>query len=84
MEKKNIREVSPEEMAAFLSVNGEKVFRAKQIEEWIWQKGVQDFEEMTNLPKSSRELLKATYYFDKLYRIVFKPPVTVRPKQPGF
>lgn len=66
MEKKNIREVSPEEMAAFLSVNGEKVFRAKQIEEWIWQKGVQDFEEMTNLPKSSRELLKATYYFDKL------------------
>lgn len=66
MEKKNIREVSPEEMAAFLSVNGEKVFRVKQIEEWIWQKGVQDFEEMTNLPKSSRELLKATYYFDKL------------------
>ena len=66
MEKKNIREVSPEEMAAFLSVNGEKVFRAKQIEEWIWQIGVQDFEEMTNLHKSSRELLKATYYFDKL------------------
>lgn len=66
VEKKNIREVSREEIAAFLSANGEKIFRAKQIEEWIWQKGVQAFEEMTNLSKGIRELLNATYYFDKL------------------
>ena len=68
MEKKNIREVSPEEMAAFLSVNGEKVFRAKQIEEWIWQKGVQDFEEMTNT--QSVYLPKQVVNWD----VVFAPP----------
>lgn len=67
MEKKNIREIPLEELTTFLSANGEKTFRAKQITEWIWQKGVQDFEEMTNLSKHIRELLSTAYYFDKIF-----------------
>lgn len=66
MEKKNIREASLSEISAFLTANGEKAFRAKQIHQWIWQRGVTDFEEMTNLSKSTRELLEKAYYFDKL------------------
>lgn len=64
--KKNIREASLQDISLFLTNHGEKVFRAKQIWQWIWQHGASDFDEMTNLSKSIRELLNTTYYFDKL------------------
>ena len=57
-EKKNIRELSLEEMKAFFVENGEKAFRAKQLYEWLWQKSARSFEEMTNLSKSLREKLE--------------------------
>ena len=41
---------------------GEKGFRAKQIDEWLWQKGVTDFEKMTNLSKDFREKLKTKFF----------------------
>lgn len=64
IEKRAIRELSPEETAAFLQENGEKAFRAKQIGQWIWQKGACSFEEMSNLPKPVREFLSQHFYFD--------------------
>lgn len=45
---------------------GEKPFRAKQVHEWLWQKGASQFEEMTNLSKSLREKLDAKYAIDKV------------------
>ena len=39
---------------------GEKPFRAKQVFHWIHQRGVADFDAMTDLAKSLREKLKAT------------------------
>lgn len=66
MEKKNIRDTSPEELAGFLSSHGEKPFRAKQICQWIWQKGVHSFEEMSNLSKATRESLDTAFYFDSI------------------
>lgn len=38
--------------------NGEKMFRGKQIFKWI-HKGVESFDEMTNLPKNLREKLSS-------------------------
>jgi 23S rRNA (adenine2503-C2)-methyltransferase len=38
---------------------GEKPFRAKQVFQWIHQRGVGDFDAMTDLAKSLREKLKA-------------------------
>lgn len=64
--KKNIREESLSEISQFLTSHGEKAFRAKQIWQWIWQRGVNDFDQMSNLSKDTRELLDKTYYFDKL------------------
>lgn len=64
--KQNIREKSLAELTAFLTTQGEKAFRAKQIWQWIWQRGVTDFSEMTNLSKATREALEKAYYFDKL------------------
>lgn len=66
MEKNNIREVSLQDISAFLTNNGEKAFRAKQIWQWIWQHGVNSFDEMTNLSKNTRELLQNHYCFDTL------------------
>lgn len=37
---------------------GEKPFRGNQIFEWLWKKNAQSFEEMHNLPKSLRAILK--------------------------
>ncbi|MDR2130688.1 MAG: 23S rRNA (adenine(2503)-C(2))-methyltransferase RlmN [Odoribacteraceae bacterium] len=61
MEKRDIRELSPAELSAFLQSIGEKPFRAKQIERWLWQKGVTRFEEMRDLPASTRARLQECF-----------------------
>lgn len=43
---------------AFFVDLGEKPFRATQLLKWIYQEGVTDFDEMTNLSKSLRTYLK--------------------------
>lgn len=38
-----------------------KPFAAKQVQEWLWHKGAQSFDEMTNLSKELRDWLKMNY-----------------------
>lgn len=45
---------------------GEKAFRAKQLEEWIWSKAAGSFDEMSNLSKGFRDRLKATYSLQRI------------------
>jgi len=45
---------------------GEKKFRAKQVYEWLWQKGAHDFEEMTNLSKALREQLNTNFVINAI------------------
>lgn len=66
MEKQNIREKSLQDITEFLTTQGEKAFRAKQIWQWMWQRGVTRFEDMTNLSKATQEQLDAAFYFDNL------------------
>ena len=40
---------------------GEKAFRTKQIEDWLWNKWVKSFEEMANLSKDLRQKLDAEF-----------------------
>lgn len=56
-EKQDIRSASLENISTFLVENNEKAFRAKQIWQWLWQKGVHSFDEMTNLSQTTRNLL---------------------------
>ncbi|MAW66050.1 MAG: 23S rRNA (adenine(2503)-C(2))-methyltransferase RlmN [Flavobacteriales bacterium] len=56
--KQNIRLLSPEELKPFFLDMGEKVFRAKQVHEWLWKKSAQSFDDMTNLSIKTRERLK--------------------------
>lgn len=58
---KDIRQATLDDIKTFLTENGEKAFRAKQIMEWLWKKSARSFDEMTNLSLSTRELLKAHY-----------------------
>lgn len=56
-DKKNIRELSLEELIFFFGEHGEKPFRAKQVYEWLWKKSVHSFIEMSNLSSTARTLL---------------------------
>lgn len=54
-----------QELLAEVEKYGEKSFRAKQIYEWLHQKAVMNFDEMTNLSKALREKLKDNFYIAK-------------------
>lgn len=56
--KANLLDLNRADIEAFFASLGEKSFRAKQVMQWIHQYGVSDFEEMTNLSKGLRSLLK--------------------------
>ena len=61
MEKKDIASYSFEELQEEMLAIGEKGFRSRQIYSWIHEKLVDDFEEMTNLPKTLRQKLESAY-----------------------
>ncbi|MEN9348893.1 MAG: 23S rRNA (adenine(2503)-C(2))-methyltransferase RlmN [Flavobacteriales bacterium] len=64
--KKDIRDLSLEDLVAFVEAKGEKKFRAKQVMEWLWKKSAGSFDEMSNLPKGFRDLLADEFAFHKL------------------
>lgn len=61
MEKKDILSLSLNDLKEFLTSKGEKAFRAKQIYEWLWKRPVSNFDDMTNLSKDLRNLLKENF-----------------------
>lgn len=54
MEKPDVKSMTISELQQLLIKFGEPSFRAKQIFDWLHQKNVTQFEEMTNLSKSLR------------------------------
>jgi 23S rRNA (adenine2503-C2)-methyltransferase len=59
-EKTNLLGLDRKAMEAFCAGIGEKPFRASQLLQWIHQRGVDDFEQMTNLSKTLRARLAET------------------------
>ena len=57
-QKTNLLGLSQGDLEAFLAARSEKPFRARQIMQWIYQRGVDDFDAMTDLSKSLRTRLK--------------------------
>jgi len=66
MEKINLKALWIEELESFLDKLGEKKYKAKQLAKWIYNKGVTDFEEMTDLSKDLRRKLSEVAYIGKL------------------
>lgn len=59
--KTDIRQLDRDELIAAFAQLGEPAFRAKQVYAWLWQKGITDFDEMSNLSKSLRQRLTELY-----------------------
>ncbi len=57
----DIRQLSYSELLDVVEHLNEKKFRTKQIHEWLWKSGCTCFDEMTNLPKNTRNTLKKSF-----------------------
>ncbi|MBQ2854701.1 MAG: 23S rRNA (adenine(2503)-C(2))-methyltransferase RlmN [Oscillospiraceae bacterium] len=56
----NLKSMTQPEIGAVLKELGQPAFRAKQVYSWL-HKGVRSYDEMTNLPKSLRDVLAREY-----------------------
>lgn len=59
---KDIKEESLAALEVILQATGEARFRAKQVYEWVWKKGVSSFSEMSNISLQTRGYLATHYY----------------------
>jgi len=57
----NIRHQQPADLEAYFERIGEKKFRLKQVQEWLWQKHAHSFDAMSNLSKELRGKLAADF-----------------------
>ena len=64
--KKDIRSLSLENLRDFFTENQDQAFRGNQVYQWLWQKGIHNFEGMTNLSKSTRALLEAHFVINHI------------------
>jgi 23S rRNA (adenine2503-C2)-methyltransferase len=62
-----------EELAAWLKAQNEKEFHAGQLMEWVYGKGVLDWDRMTNLSKSLREKLSTSLRLPLLQLVRVQP-----------
>ncbi len=64
--KYDLRKLSIDDLTQILAGMGEPKFRAKQIYQWMWEKGANSIDEMTNLSKSLREKLNEVYIINTI------------------
>ena len=57
--KTNLLGMSEDMLKQFFAERGEKPFRARQLMQWIYQRNVTDFDDMTDLSKKLRDQLQA-------------------------
>lgn len=68
----SLKSLTLAELEALLVDLKEPRFRARQVAEWIFRKGVKSIEEMANLPKSLK---------GKLAEVAYLPSLTIKTKQ---
>lgn len=66
MKKKDIKNFSQKKLADWLQEHGEKTYRAGQIFKWVYLRQCDTFDEMTDLSKSTREILKNNFSINRL------------------
>ncbi len=57
----DIRDLTLEQLQTYFAERAEKPFRAKQVYEWLWSKGITDIDQMSNLSLSLRQMLKSDF-----------------------
>ncbi len=66
IEKRDIRALSKLQLRDFFEQQGDKSFRGNQVYEWLWSKGAHKFADMTNLSKTTRELLETHFIINHI------------------
>jgi 23S rRNA (adenine2503-C2)-methyltransferase len=61
MNRKDIRAFTQEQLVELFESINEPGFRAKQLYDWLWAKGMVDFAQMSNLSIKLREYLQANF-----------------------
>ncbi len=62
-QQRDIRSLTPHQIAEVISNLNQPAFRAKQVCEWIFDKNICSFDDMTNVPKALREQLAESFTF---------------------
>ena len=70
MEKQSIYGLTSEALVAWFLENGEKKFRATQVWEWLYEKRVAAFSDMTNLSKDLINKLEENFVINPLKQMV--------------
>jgi 23S rRNA (adenine2503-C2)-methyltransferase len=70
VEKQSIYGLTSEELVAWFLENGEKKFRATQVWEWLYEKRVAAFSDMTNLSKDLINKLEENFVINPLKQMV--------------
>lgn len=65
-EKKDIRALTKEQLRDFFVANGDKAFRGNQVYEWLWSKRAHSFDDMTNVAKSTRQMLEDNFVINHI------------------
>jgi len=66
----NIRHLKLKDITTWFQEKGEPSFRAKQVYEWLWKKSALSFDDMTNLPKATREVLKNNFEIHRFDNVI--------------
>jgi len=61
-----VKNLTAGELSAYLESIGEKPYRARQIVNWLYEKNVASFDEMTNISRSLRERLAGRFDLNAL------------------
>jgi len=64
--KRDIRALTKEELREFFEEIGQQAFRGDQVYEWLWNKGVHDFSDMTNISLETRGLLEEKFVINHI------------------
>lgn len=62
--KRDIHNLSLEEISVYIAELSDRPFRAGQIIKWLYEEGVHSFDEMRNLPAELRQRLHDDFLFD--------------------
>ena len=66
IEKRDIRSLSKMQLRDFFELQNDKSFRGNQVFEWLWSKGAHHFDDMTNLSKTTRNLLETHFVINHI------------------
>ncbi|MEO0092073.1 MAG: 23S rRNA (adenine(2503)-C(2))-methyltransferase RlmN [candidate division WOR-3 bacterium] len=62
----NLKSFTLNQLSELVKSLGWENYRTQQIFSWMWQKGITDIDQMTNLSKQKREQLKKDYFISSL------------------